>query len=403
MIIKYKNSKLVVNRDWLQFSGQLVLGKKESVTEPEMCCPEGCKMELLTGTTIYKYRATVHNNKGVKLITVLWSPKARWLNRRLVQFEISNNVLYSNELREVLMLTYEIHNYTFLCISRVDLCCDFELTKARRDIVTRLYNGKYYVASKNEGCNWWSKDIDEPYPHQLAYGSKKSDFKWKLYNKSKELKVGTRHPEKQYIWEEWDAAGMNITNVWRLEVSITKGSGFRVNNRRYEIEDVITDAYVLGTYGDLLKKRFVIRKKQHHTRKSNDEVVELLNYPFDDVLTSTVVYENKGVQASIGTQLNKMCDVLESNEVLSSPILFKQLSVTLVGMVARYNLGSYFFKSHGMSVMKYIQSLDGMQKSQIIDRSDKESYAMIGDRLNSCWLRKLWLSKNQKQVQAAQI
>lgn len=396
MIVKCKNFNLVVNRDWLQYSGQLKLDRKESVTDPEMCCPEGYKMEILTGTTIFNYRATIHNSRGVKVLTLLWGPKAKWLNRRLIQFEISNNVLYSNELNEILMLTYEIHNYTFLCISRVDLCCDFELSTSQRRIITYLYKGKYYVASKNEGSIWWSKDIGEPYPHQLTYGSKKSDFKWKLYNKSKELKIGTKNPDKPYIWEEWDAAGMNITNVWRLEVSITKGSGFRVNGRRYEIEDVVSDAYVLGTYGDLLKKRFVIRKNQKHSRKSNDEIVELIKYPFDNVLTSTMVYDSKPIEASVGTHLNKICEVLESTEVLSAPILLRQLSITLVGMVAKYNLGSYFFKVHGMSVLKYIQSLDGMQKSQIIDRKNKETYAMIGDRLNSCWLRKLWLEKRQK-------
>lgn len=392
MILKCKNYNLVVNRDWLQFSGQLKLAKGESITDPEVMCPDGYRMEILSGTNVFNYRATIHDMRGTKVLTVLWSPKARWLNRRMIMFEVANQMLYDCELNRLLDLTYEIHDYTFLCISRLDLCCDFDVTKRQRQVITKLYKGKCYVASKGEGSVFWSKNADEIYPHCLSYGSKKSDFKWKLYNKSKELGIGTQTPDKTYIWEEWQAAGMNITNVWRLEVSITKGSGFKVETHSLDLQDALSDAYMLGIYADLLKKRFIVRKSQGHTRKSNDEEIDFLGFPDIAKNTSTIKYESKSTDPQVGTIINKMCDVLESNEVQSSPMLFKQMSVTLMGMVAKYNLTSYFFQSKGMSVQSYLRTLDGMRKSTIVDRRGGVDYSMIGDGINSCWLRKKWMS-----------
>ena len=393
MILKTSKSKLCVNRDWLQWSGQMKLAKGENVEEPGVCCPAGYTMELLDGTNIYRHRAYLLNRNGVKVLTVLWSPKARWLNRRLIQFEVANHILYSVELFDIIELTYQIHNYTFLCISRVDLCCDFELSRRHRQVVDGLWHKKLYVAAKHDGNDWWHKDLDEPFPHQLSYGSKNSDFKWKLYNKSKELGVGTNNPSKPYIWEEWDAAGFVITNVWRLEVSVTKSSGFKVNERRMELEDVISNAYMCDLYGKLLERRFVIRKRQRHTRKSNDDVVDFLRFPVAGAKVETRQSSGIAKDATITTQVNKLCQILESTEVLNSPLILKSMSTSLLSLVAKYNLSKWFIMAKGMTVRNYVQSLSGLSKVKFINRNNFKSMAEIGDSLNSCWLRKLWLER----------
>lgn len=397
MIVKERNLTWCINCDWLSFSGQMILGEHETVNEPEICCPDGYRLELLDGTNVYRYRACLYDHRGRKVLTALWCPKSRAFNARLITFEVANYWLYSNNLYKVVDLSYTIHNYTFLCPTRYDIAVDFDLNKRQRQILNWLWLNKAYVSRKDEGSFWWHKEVDEPFPHQFNYGSKKSNFKWKLYNKSKELKIGSKKPDKPYIWHEWDAAGFVITNVWRLEISVNKFSGLTVNGYKIELESLVSSAFIMQFFGELYKARFNVRKKQGHTRKSNDEEIDLLRWPIKGLTVRTRQSQGGKVEARATTQMMKLCDVLESPMAAMDYGLFRQVSGALVTMVARYHLQDYFQVVKGMSVNHYIKQLQSSAGSGIVNLGIREkiSFARIGDNVNSCWLRKQWIEKNK--------
>lgn len=400
MIVKNRAAVWCINCDWLSFSGQMVLADKESLIAPEISCPDGYRLELLGGTNVYRYRAILYNHKGKKVLTALWSPKSKNFNQRLITFEIANFWLYSNNLWKVVELTYKIHNYTFLCPTRYDIAVDFELNARQRKILTWLYTNKAYVARKEEGSTWWHKELDEPYPHQFNYGSKKSDFKWKLYNKSKELNVSSKKPDKPYIWHEWDAAGMVITNVWRLEISVTKFSGIEVNGFKVELESLISSAFMMQFYGEMLKSRFVIRKKECHTRKSNDKELDLLRWPIDGLTVRTRQSKGGKIEPRATTQMMKLCEVLESPIAAMDMTLFNQVTNALVVLVAKYHLHKYFEMVKGMSMNSFISMLRNSAGSGIVDLESREKISMadIGEKVNGCWLRQKWIASKSKSI-----
>jgi len=397
MIVKSERTTYCVNRDWLSFSGQLILSRGEDIGDVELSVPDGYRLQILSQTNVFRKRAYLLNRQGVKMLTILWQPIARWLNRRLIQFQVANALLYSCDLDRMIDITLYLHNYSFLCISRLDLCVDFECTTRLRRIINAIYNRKMYVANKHNGNNWWNDDAQLVEPHDMNWGGKKSDFKWKLYNKSRELEVTSKKPKKPYIWEEWSAAGMNITNVWRLELSMTKVNAIKVYERFMDLDDVLSNAFMLEFFGTMYKSRFVVRRNGRHTRKSNDRVIEFIRYPFDGVIvkakeTIGVVKDNE-----VTTQIGHLTSMMESTQVLSSRLVFNHLAASLVMLIAKYNLGKYFVMSYGKSVASYIADLKSTFNAQVIGNNETLSMSTIGERVNSCWLRQKWIINQQKQ------
>lgn len=349
--------KLMVAVDWLSFSGQMVLERGESQFEPVIECPSGYRLEMLSGTNIFRYRAILYDYKGRKVLTALWSPHSRKINQRMINFEVANFWLYTDRLREIIGLTYRIHNYTFLCFTRLDICCDFEKSVRQGKVIDSLYVHKYYVAAKNEGSGFWHKNVQEYKSHDMNWGSKKSDVKWKLYDKSKELGVLTKHPEKPYIWNAWSEFGMNVANVWRLEVSLTNLRNMKVAGYFIDFKIFFGDDFVVTFFGELLKSRFIIRKRQGHSRQSNDEVVQLLAYPYSGINIRTRHSEGKKTEQSAATQMLRLLDVLESPQAKQDRVLFDMVESALSQIIARNKLHHYFMCVKNDPYRVYIRRL----------------------------------------------
>lgn len=392
MILKRFNQSLCLNRDWLSFSGQLVLAKGETPADAVIECPPGYTIELCAGTNVFNNRAYLINAYGVKVLTFQWYPKSRAMNRLLINFQVSNPVLYSWDLKSLLDVTYEIHNYTFLCITRLDICCDFEFSRRCRSIINGLYRGRLYVANKREGNLWWNKDAEEPFPHDLNFGSARSDFRWKIYDKSRELRIGKRDARKPYIWDEWYCADFNITNVWRVEVSMTKGSSLKYHGRTIDLQDVLSDAFICQMFSGLLESRFVIRRRQHHSRKSNDEVVDLLHFPIEGFKLDYPKLMNADREASISTQIGKLADLLQSSQIQAAPLIFSQIAASLTMTVAKYRLQSYFLRTYDCTVSAFIEQNRRAAEDIGELRGERTTVQMIGMRTNACWLRRRWLA-----------
>ena len=123
MLISYQKRTYCLFIDWLSFSGK----RTDVMQEPK--CPEGYRMELYEGNNIFKNRAIIFDSEGSKLITMLWNPHSSLLDKALITFQFSNEVLYFEREKECLELTYKSIDYQFNSFSRIDFAMDFEADK----------------------------------------------------------------------------------------------------------------------------------------------------------------------------------------------------------------------------------------------------------------------------------
>lgn len=365
MVLLQGKQNLMLSCDWFGYTCLWRLHYGEKVDNLTLCCPQNYRMEIVGGNKVFRCRAILYDWFGQKVLTFLWHPYASIMDKRLVLFEIANSWLYSTKLKEITKLTQEIHENTFLCPSRLDICVDFECNKKQKDILKRLHNGKSYVANKDNGSNYWSRRKGEEniFTHCFSYGANTSEFKWKVYNKSLELGIGTKN-EKPYIWQNWEQNNMDINNIWRCEVSITKGNGLLYKEKKITLDDAIDDIFLYNLYRELEEKRFVIRKKQGHTRQVNDErqrFFQLKDYrdmyeqqkKDFSIKPTSEVKEDKEI--SVG--MNAIIRAIESPIAKCNYNVFDNLSQSLLSTISMARLGKYFESLKQMSVDDYINKL----------------------------------------------
>lgn len=118
----------------------------------------------------------------------------------------------------------------------------------------------------------------------MSWGGKSSPVKWKLYNKSLEVwqwvdtAVGKKRvSSKPWITAQWRSVGMNVLDVWRLEVSITDAALFEYKGRGLSLARFEDADFAHGLFQSLYTHRFVQRRNEGHACRKNDTQVWLLS------------------------------------------------------------------------------------------------------------------------------
>lgn len=223
--------KKVISIDWLSFSYNLTLTKEEYLgDEIKMYIPGSCSAEFLDGTKVFNRRMVVRDISGRKILTLLYDPKSSLIPKRICLCEVANVCLYDESWRDICMLVQRMHAGSFNSLSRLDIACDFD--EIGDDVAKMFDESLIYVQKKKEGCMFYDTMEKDGYvirkPRQISFGSKTSKVKWKLYNKSKEIKVS----HKEYIEHMWHEEGMDLSkDIWRLEVSLTRVSSLQCLNK----------------------------------------------------------------------------------------------------------------------------------------------------------------------------
>lgn len=292
---------LSVNLDWLAFSVRLIPSPWEKDAHSfhlNDISTMGFRVVDYQGTNIYRNRSIVYAADGSKVLTLLWGPYSRVLSFDVCLVEVANAYLYDhpvavgdmvyNGLGWVMELVSALHSCAFLCLSRVDIACDFELSSERASFVRQLAANCIYVQRMTEGSMFHLFEMVKGspvvrMPKQLSWGSKKSNVKWKLYNKSLEvfeyIREGDdlrRHCSKPYIVRLWEAKGFNVGNVWRLEVSLSPLAKYEWRGRRVSLSDLNNWFFLVDLFGGLYTHKFVTRLNEGHADRSNDKRVWLL-------------------------------------------------------------------------------------------------------------------------------
>lgn len=271
---------LLLNTDWMGLS----LWIETPVKDP----PQGYLWRVYeNGTNVWRMRRILYTDRGDKVLTLLSEPKSRIIDPRAALLEIENEWLYHGiGVRGIEDVLRRCCIYSVRGISRLDLAVDFNPTPSQFDCIMKLGKLEYRLQGKQNLTPWWSvnhSDWMPPQyrgkfiPHQLSWGHKTTDVKWKCYYKSRELKeaVGGMGWDKPYIVDCWREASLEENNVWRLEVSIKNCNGLLW--RGQPITQDVWGNNTVHLMHDLYHSRFVVRKEEGHKDRSNDSIVPFLD------------------------------------------------------------------------------------------------------------------------------
>lgn len=358
----FKN-RYCLNLDWLQYS--VLLHEKE----PEILCPEGYRVELCPGNNIFANRALVYDGRGAKVLTLLWQPYSKVLNPLIMTVQVANEYLYMSGMgvKWAHELVQQIVECTFNAVGRFDVCLDWVASEKRLQFLRHLNSGHYYVQRKSEGSMWWHEISKNNFQHQqlhcLSWGSKKSEIKVKIYNKSREQGVinGDSEPEKPWIVAEWRNNDMDISQVWRLEFSFSGAGQLRWNNKTITLENLQDDTWLVGVFLECYHDRFVTRINQGHARdghKNNDTRVYLLQLPIGGKSLSWSTNENKQHEIPPAiTLLRAMMRQLDNPCIMSVRPTFEDFANTILNFVRDQHLEGYFRRTYDCASDDYFNEL----------------------------------------------
>lgn len=351
----------VVSLDWLSFSYRCTLSENELAYGIKLSCPKGCVLQEMKGTPQYKKRWYLITDGGEKILTILAEPYSNIIRYDAIFVEVANRWLYYR-LDWLEPLLQDIHIGEILGLSRIDIACDFEVGDEEKQIIDDMMQNKIYVAGKKEGVAFYDYEGEEKgverTPRQLSWGSKKSNIKWKLYNKVLEIyevdKKGRKYCTKPYIVETWEKAGMNVESVWRLEVSIHGANKYIWNNSTISIKDVIEEQWRNVFYNDMAESRFVTRKNQGHKNRANDERVRLIK---GGMLNHRLEEKSPRGEREILAMvplLRSLVNQMEDVSVMCNKDMRDLVSNAILEVCAKNSLNAYFLLTYGKSPKEFI-------------------------------------------------
>lgn len=295
-----------VNIDWLSLLYIIPEAKNPSADGPFLNNVQGYYIEENSGTNVWSKRYIIYDSKGRKMLTWLTNPKSSMLNQSMSLVEFANSTLYTGEWRKMLELLSSFKDGYIHGISRLDVCVDFQycLNEKQQNVeavtfCNRLLTSQYYVSGKQKGAAFYDYvDKDEKIiasPIQMSWGSKNSTFKWKMYNKSKEIrdkerelrKAKSSSSYKPYIKKIWQMVGFDESlDVWRLECSISSANSISLKNvAGDEMLDIDYLKYlpnVMELFRYLQVNKFSVRVNEGKANKFNNTVVEMFGWKFGD-------------------------------------------------------------------------------------------------------------------------
>ena len=240
------------------------------------------------------YRVAVPNYEGGydDFAEIQASPHSGILNRASVIVRFVNRALYSHDFWEMAGKLLDDQQFRFVGISRIDICGDFNQFKhcTPLQLIEDFAAKKLRHIGRGVGALYFdhgimvdkitrSKDYGVKYTG-LSFGTHSSDVRVYLYNKTFELLT---QGDKPWIRDRWSAAGLDVMNVWRLEVSI-KAKGMHFKDKQTGVQVTIDlqqagDDEGLGKiYHTFVTKKFAFVKNRNGiTNISREERVALFD------------------------------------------------------------------------------------------------------------------------------
>lgn len=217
-------------------------------------------------------------------------PRKGILQPNAVVVKFDNRLLYRRDKWDIITAFLEQHFLKVHNITRLDLCADFNEfeTIAPAKLILNFLQSKWRHKGKGAGQAYFvhynktvkgSATMQQIMYNGLSFGSRESDVRVYLYNKSIELMT---QKDKPYIRDQWTKAGLNpLKSVWRLEVSM-KSDGLKLYNKtsgaviKVIYENLKNYTYVKQLYYQLVKKYFSFVKNDHPIKNITREPLIVL-------------------------------------------------------------------------------------------------------------------------------
>lgn len=359
MFFKWRNSAYCINLDWLQYT---VLTAEE---DPLLSCPDGYRLEVMQGNNIFRNRAFLIDGQGRKVLTLLWLPYSRVLNSRLMSVQVANEFLYSRDIVRSFELVQSIVSCVFNSIGRFDLCIDFEMNQRIMSNLKHLNSGHLYVQRKKEGSVWWHDgERNEHFRkllHCLSWGSKASEIKVKIYDKSREQGTSNgQEPEKPWIVDEWRNNNLDIANMWRLEFSLSGAGELQYNDEKISLEMLQNEEWCISVLIDLYMTRFVTRVNQGKRggHKTGDKRVYILDLPREgEHLSWKEIADVNHVPINAVVLLRSLMRGLDNPATMCNRHVFMSYANTITSVVHMHQMERYFEQMFGSKVESYLAEL----------------------------------------------
>lgn len=165
-----------------------------------------------------------------------------------------NRVLYLPEFWPLVDKFLQLNQIEIRGISRIDICADFNqfATMDAKALIEGFASKRFRHIGRGVGSLAFNHgvhhgDYGVNYTG-LTFGTHSSDAHCYLYNKSFELLT---QGDKPWIRERWKNIGLDVREVWRLEVSIKSGGLKFKDKKTKEIVQVDAD---MAADGDALDK-----------------------------------------------------------------------------------------------------------------------------------------------------
>ena len=372
---------LILTLDWLGLSLRLLSDPKPI---------EGFKWCEYSATNVWAKRRVLWTDEGDRVLTLLSEPRSSVISSNAALMEVENEWLYhGGGVDRVMSTLLQSCYYEVLGISRLDLAVDFVPNGLQTDVIQGLSEGRFYVSGKRNGSGFWSTNtavyddvtsvidgvkvvekvlrdpqplaarwLGRPIPHCQSWGHKTSAIKWKLYYKSKELwdAGGGRFMMKPYIADQWRIYGLDISDVWRLEVSVKHCNDYTIYGRPLDLEAVRRHPDEI--FCSLLNSRWQVCRNEGHKDRTNDERIGFFSGL--DGVRFLGRRESKTHAEHHGriTLLRHLVQSLEDEHILLDAPSRRDCVSHIMKLVRRDNLQNYFAAMVGKSVEEYIESIE---------------------------------------------
>lgn len=181
------------------------------------------------------YRVRIANEDGGwdEFAEVQAKPYSSILPEYAIIVRFCNRTLYMPNFWELAEDFMQQNEFSCQGISRIDICADFNdfATLSPISLIEGFAAKRFRHIGRGVGALYFNHQVVHKqyglHYTGLSFGTHSSDAHVYLYNKTFELDT---QGDKPWIREIWRNAGLDIRNVWRLEVSI-KSSGLKFKDK----------------------------------------------------------------------------------------------------------------------------------------------------------------------------
>ena len=233
------------------------------------------------------------------------APFSGILQKNSIIVRFVNRALYLPDFWELAFRFLSDNDFVFHSISRIDICADFNdfASLSPVSLIEGFAAKKFRHIGRGVGALYFNhgvmgKEYGVKYTG-LSFGTHSSDARVYLYNKSFELLT---QGDKPWIRDTWSAIGLDVRNVWRLEVSLkSKACKFKCKQSGVEIQvntDRASDGKELHRiYMSFVAKLFAFiqlpMKQKNITREPRLQLFDMKSFIYQRATIRNVSAGNK--------------------------------------------------------------------------------------------------------------